>query len=120
MFTKIFSLRGRPVPEGLSLDNPHDRHLKPSRIPRIIQYVGLGLFLLGLVAASVFALTDHWRRATFTLGSSMLWLALLRLTCDSTTLGVLSVRSRRFDCLFASALGGAMMFLSASIDALGS
>ncbi|MCF4005992.1 DUF3017 domain-containing protein [Corynebacterium uropygiale] len=120
MRNKVLSFSAPHLPEGLSLDNPHDRSLRPSRLPRAVQYAGLGLFLLGLLVASVFALTDHWRRATFVLGSSMLWLALLRLTCDSRTLGVLSVRSRRFDCAFAIVTGGAMMFLSASVDALGS
>ncbi|MBZ8176806.1 DUF3017 domain-containing protein [Corynebacterium poyangense] len=113
-------MRLKPIPPGLSLDNPHDRKLPPSRVPRAIQYLGIALFLLGIALASVFALSDHWRRATFTLGASMLWLAVLRLGCDSRNLGVLSVRSRKFDTAFCCCFGGAMVFLSASVDALGS
>lgn len=105
---------------SLSLDNPHDLATKPSPLPRALQWVGLAVFLIGLVIASIFGLTEHWRRATFMLGAAMIWLALLRLTCDSRILGVFAVRSRRFDALFCAALGGVMAFLSASVDALGS
>ncbi len=110
----------RIPPPPPTLDNPHDLGEKPSRLPRALQWVGLGLFLLSLVVASVFAVTEHWRRATFMLGVGMIWLALLRLTCDSRILGVFAVRSRRFDALFCVVVGGMMTFLSASVDALGS
>ncbi|AKK07979.1 DUF3017 domain-containing protein [Corynebacterium testudinoris] len=103
-----------------ALDNPHDLDLPPSRIPRVVQWAGMILFVVGVVVASVFAATEHWRRATFVLGASMLWLALLRLTCDSRVLGVFAVRSRRFDAFFCLLIGGTMAFLSASVDALGS
>lgn len=103
-----------------SLDNPHDLGEKPSSLPRALQWAGLALFLVGLVVASVFAVTEHWRRATFTLGAALIWLAGLRLSCDSRVLGVFAVRSRRFDALFCALLGGTMAFLSASVDALGS
>ncbi|AGF71635.1 DUF3017 domain-containing protein [Corynebacterium halotolerans] len=105
---------------SLSLDNPHDLGTKPSPLPRALQWAGLAAFLVALVVASGFAVTEHWRRATFTLGAAMIWLALLRLTCDSRILGVFAVRSRRFDALFCTVLGGVMVFLSASVDALGS
>ena len=105
---------------SLSLDNPHDLGTKPSPLPRALQWGGLTVFLIGLVVASGFAVTEHWRRATFMLGAAMIWLALLRLTCDSRVLGVFAVRSRRFDALFCAVVGGVMAFLAASVDALGS
>lgn len=68
----------------------------------------------------MFSATEHWRRATFTLGVSMLWLAVMRLTCDSRVIGLVAVRSRRFDVAFTSVLGAAMMWLAWSVDSLGS
>lgn len=103
-----------------ALDNPHDVKLKPSRLPRVIQVAGVVLFLAALLASAGFAVTEHWRRATFTLGAAMLWLALLRVSSDSRILGIFAVRSRRFDTLFSLLLGGGLVFLSASVDALGS
>lgn len=100
--------------------NPHDASEQPSPIPRAIQRVGLAFFLLGLVVASAFALTDHWRRATFVLGAGMVWFAALRQTCNSATLGLLTVRSRRFDVRFALLIGLATMYLSVSVNSLGS
>lgn len=103
-----------------ALDNPHDVRLKPSRLPRAVQIAGVVAFLIALVATAGFAATEHWRRATFTLGAAMIWLALLRLSVDSRILGIFSVRSRRFDTSFSLLLGGGLVFLSASVDALGS
>ncbi|RNE48813.1 DUF3017 domain-containing protein [Corynebacterium alimapuense] len=102
------------------LDNPHDRGLPASKVPRYLQRAGLVLFLAGVVFASGYALTEHWRRATLILGISLIWLTVLRMTCDSRVLGVFSVRSRRFDALFTLLIGGTMTFLAASVDALGS
>lgn len=108
------------APEGLSLDNPHDAGNPPSPLPLWAQRAMVGVFVVGFVASGLFSATEHWRRATFTLGAAMLWLALMRLTCDSRVIGLVAVRSRRFDALFCTALGAAMMFLAGSVDALGS
>lgn len=106
--------------EGLSLDNPHDIGNPPSPLPRKVQLGMVCVFILGFVAAGVWSLTDHWRRATFALGATMLWCALLRLTCDSQVIGLLAVRSKRFDIAFSTGLGAAMVWLAWSVDALGS
>lgn len=74
----------------------------------------------GVVASGVFSATEHWRRATFTLGASMLWLGLMRATCDSRVIGLVAVRSRRFDIAFTTLIGAAMMWLAWSVDSLGS
>lgn len=102
------------------LANPHDRGLAPSRVPATVQKIGVGLFVIGVIAASLFSFTGHWRRATFTLGVAMIYLALLRLTCDSRIMGLLAVRSRRFDAVYCAILGGVMTFLATSVDSLGS
>lgn len=103
-----------------SLSNPHDRGNTPSRLPAWLQWIGVGLFVILVAVSGFWALTEHWRRATFALGVAMLWLAIVRLTCDSDKLGVFAVRSRRFDVALCTVIGGLMAFLSASVDALGS
>ena len=104
----------------LPVSNPHDIHLKPSPLPGWLQWVFIALFCLGVVASGVMSLMQHWRRATFLLGAAMIWLAAVRRTCDSDRVGVFAVRSRRFDMAFSTALGAALVWLSASVDALGS
>lgn len=54
------------------------------------------------------------------LGLALLWLTVVRLTCDSSRVGVLAVRSRRFDATFTGVIGALMAFLAYSVDALGS
>ena len=100
--------------------NPHDKDLEPTPLPVRLQRIGVVLFVLGLVAAAGFLATEHWRRATFTLGCCLLWLAGLRMSCDSAVLGVLAVRSQRFDAAFCLTVGGSMMFLAGTVDSLGS
>ena len=43
----------------------------------------VALFVLGFVVATLFSVTEHWRRATFTLGMAMLWLTCLLYTSDA-------------------------------------
>ncbi|MDO4630816.1 MAG: DUF3017 domain-containing protein [Corynebacterium sp.] len=102
------------------LENPHDVDLKPSKIPLVAQYSMLGLFLLAVVVSGGFAIMEHWRRATFTLGAALVWLAVVRFTCDSKVLSVLAVRSRRFDVAFTTTVGALILFLSGTVDSLGS
>ena len=110
----------RNLTPGLTLDNPHDRGSAPSPLPIAVQRVMVALFVVGFVVSGVYAATEHWRRATFTLGAAMLWLTLMRLTCDSQVIGLVAVRSKRFDAYFTTALGAAMLWLSWSVDSLGS
>lgn len=102
------------------LSNPHDKDLTPSTVPVKLQWVGLVIFVVGMVVSGLFSITEHWRRATFSLGATLVWLSVLRLTCDSQVLGVLAVRSKKFDAVFTALGGAVMLFLSASVDALGS
>lgn len=106
--------------EEQMLANPHDVGLAPSKLSHKVQKAGVILFIVAVVVASIFALTEHWRRATFTLGLSLLYLSALRLSCDSKTMGVLAVRSRKFDAIYTAVVGGIMIFLASSVDALGS
>ncbi|AKK02416.1 DUF3017 domain-containing protein [Corynebacterium epidermidicanis] len=102
------------------LANPHDVGLAPSRLPKQIQFFGLAALAVLLVVALGYFVTEHWRRGTLVFGVAVLWLAVLRLACDSGVLGVLAVRSRRFDFWFTTGLGCAIVYLAVSIDALGS
>ena len=120
MASSRIQLPGTELPDGLTLDNPHDRGAAASPLPVVVQRVMAALFVVGFVLSGVYAATEHWRRATFTLGAAMLWLTVMRLTCDSKVIGLVAVRSRRFDALFTTALGAAMLWLSWSVDALGS
>ncbi len=79
-----------------------------------------GALFVGLGAAAMFLGLERWRRATFTLGATMIWLGLIRQWLPDSLLGVFSVRSRRFDLFFCGLLGAGMIFLSVSVDALGS
>lgn len=106
----------RPDP----LANPHDKDLPASRLPLRLQQLGLAVFGLLIAASVALSLTEHWRRATFAFGVSLMWLAVLRICCDSGVLGVLAVRSRRFDAFYSATLGAIMIFLAVSVDALGS
>lgn len=102
------------------LGNPHDIGLKPSRIPGVVQWIMIAIMGVLVVASGVYSMMEHWRRATFTLGAAMIWLSVVRLTCDSSRVGVLAVRSRKFDAWFCALAGAATLWLSASIDSLGS
>ena len=111
--------RGKTTPP-VSLSNPHDAHLKPSALPPALQWLAIGLFVGAVVVSGFYAVFEHWRRATLLLGGALVWLTVVRLTCDSSRVGVLAVRSRRFDACFTGILGAAMVFMAFSIDALGS
>ena len=109
-----------PAAPPVSLANPHDAHLKPSPLPPVVQWVAIGMVVAAVAVSGIFAVSEHWRRATMLLGGAFMWLAVVRLTCDSSRVGVLAVRSRRFDACFTGILGAAMVFMAFSIDALGS
>lgn len=107
----------REIPQR-AFRNPHDAALVPSRLPRWVQQLGIAGFGLLMVVTVFFFATDHWRRGAVLVGAAMLWLALLRLLCDSQVMGVLAVRSRRFDFLFCTALGASILYLALSVDPL--
>ena len=109
-----------PSQRNISVDNPHDIALRPSPLPGWLQWVFIGGFIVAFLLSGWFALTEHWRRATVLLGGALIWLSVVRLSCDSSRVGVLAVRSRRFDALFTAALGASMVSISAFIDSLGS
>ncbi len=72
-----------------------------------------------VLAALVLVLADRWRRGAFIFGCAALLAAVLRLCLPESRVGTLSVRSRAFDVLALGCVGGAIVFLSLSIDPLG-
>lgn len=74
---------------------------------------------LVVLAALVLVLADRWRRGAFIFGCAALLAAVLRLCLPENRVGTLHVRSRVFDVLALGSVGGAIVFLSLSIDPLG-
>ncbi|PFG27145.1 hypothetical membrane protein [Corynebacterium renale] len=103
-----------------ALANPHSVDQRPSLLPEWAQKLLVVLFVVMVAASGVWAVTEHWRRATTMLGVAMLWLAAARGVCDDRYVGLFSVRSRRFDVAFCTLVGAALTFLGVSVDALGS
>ena len=102
------------------LENPHDASVPPSRLSRPAQWALMSLWLVVVAVAVVFILTSHWRRGIFALGVCSMGLSVLRYLVDSQVMGVLAVRSRRFDAWFTGIVGFVLVFLALSVDALGS
>ncbi|KGM18949.1 DUF3017 domain-containing protein [Corynebacterium auriscanis] len=102
------------------LANPHDRAVPPSPLRASLQrgliygFAGLLIVVFGLIVM------NHWRRGVFILGLALVYLAVIRWLVDSRILGVLAVRSRKFDSIFSATLGLAMMWIALGVESLGS
>lgn len=120
---------GREIAERASRDdlpdpmvNPHSPE-GPARgeaWPERVRWLLYGGLFFGLGAAAVFLGLERWRRATFMLGVTMMYLGVIRQFLPDSLLGVFSVRSMKFDLWFCFLVGGGMVFLASSVDALGS
>lgn len=115
----------RANPEDLPdpKENPHtpdDEPAKGEHWSLRTQYFLFGVLFFGFTAAVVFLGLERWRRATFTLGLTMMYLGVIRQYLPDSMLGIFSVRSRKFDLWFGMLVGGGMVFLASSVDALGS
>ncbi|MEJ6019002.1 DUF3017 domain-containing protein [Corynebacterium sp. H113] len=113
--------RARPEDLPDPKENPHTHEVaRGEHWPARVQYALYGLLFAGFGAFIVFLGLERWRRATFILGITMLYLAGLRQFLPDSLLGIMSVRSRNFDMWFNGCLGIGLVFLSVSVDALGS
>lgn len=79
----------------------------------------MAIMLLGVVAALVLMASDRWRRGAFVLGAVAILGAVLRAALPSTKVGLLVVRSRAFDTVFYALSAVLIIWLSLSVDALG-
>ena len=86
---------------------------------RWIRQIPYFLVLLGVFVAALFVLFDRWRRGTFIFGSALILGAILRAFMPSEKVGMLAVRSKPFDVFTMAGLGGLVIYLSLSIDSLG-
>lgn len=102
------------------LRNPHDATVGPSKLNQTLQMLLVIGFVLVMVVGLAFLIADRWRRGTVTIGTGLLVLAALRWIVDGDILGILSVRSRRFDSLFCLGVGASMLAVALSVDPLGS
>lgn len=103
---------------------PHDanpRRTRRARIswPQVRAQWPLALVITGLVAALVFVAAERWRRGAFVVGVVALGAAVLRTVLSPSRAGLLTVRGRVFDVLFLVLTGAAAIWLSMSIDSLG-
>jgi hypothetical protein len=67
---------------------------------RLLRALPIAVVLALIVAGLVLALLDHWRKGSAALAGAAGLAALLRLVLPARLVGVLAVRSRRFDVLF--------------------
>lgn len=75
--------------------------------------------LVVIVGALILVLADRWRRGSFVLGIATILAAGFRLCLPENQVGLLAVRGRAFDVSALALVGGAIVFLSSSIDPLG-
>lgn len=75
--------------------------------------------LVVIAGALVLVVADRWRRGSFVLGIATILAAGFRLCLPENRVGLLAVRGRSFDVSALALVGGAIVFLSSSIDPLG-
>ncbi|WP_010119899.1 DUF3017 domain-containing protein [Corynebacterium nuruki] len=109
-----------PAERRRMLDNPHDVDVRPSGWPQWFQMLIVVVFLVAVAAGVVSIFAEHWRRGIVSLGAGMVWLGMARWVVDSRIMGVLAVRSRKFDSAFCIIVGGLLLLISLQVDALGS
>jgi hypothetical protein len=71
-------------------------------ITAVLLVLGVGLLLVA---------TDHWRRGATVLGAAAFLAGVLRLVVPERFIGVLAVRSKAFDVIFAFVLAAGFGFL---------
>lgn len=101
------------------------RHRAPIRRPprfslqRLRAEWPLAIVLAGIVASLLLMVFDRWRRGAFAIGIVALLAAVLRAALPHTKAGLLIVRSKAFDVAFLAIVGVLIVWLSLSVDALG-
>lgn len=102
-----------------------EHHRKAVRRPQRFSLAGLRtewplvLMLCGIVASLLLMIFDRWRRGAFAIGVVALLAALLRVLLPEHRIGLLAVRARWFDIASFTVAGVLIIWLSLSVDALG-
>lgn len=79
----------------------------------------LVLVLTGIVAAVMLMVFDRWRRGAFAIGIVALAAVALRAVLPEHRIGLLAIRSRWFDMACYALTGAVIIWLSLSVDSLG-
>ena len=97
------------------------RRTRRARIswPQVRAQWPLALVIVGLMAAMALVAAERWRRGAFLVGAVALGAAVLRMLLPQSRAGLLTVRGRVFDVVFLVVTGGVAIWLSVSIDSLG-
>mgnify|MGYP002652369596 CR=1 FL=1 len=102
------------MPDSGASDKPQNR---------ITRYVYCHLPMVAVLAviavAVLFVLSDRWRRGAVVFGVATLLAGGFRAIFSDDSVGLLAVRSRRFDTAALLAVGTLIVALAASIDPLG-
>lgn len=113
---------GDPAAQALP---PIERQRRPARRPprfsaqRMRAEWPLIVVLVGVVVSLLLMIFDRWRRGAFAIGVVALLACLLRAVLPETRIGLLAVRSRWFDLGFYALCGIGIIWLSLSVDSLG-
>jgi hypothetical protein len=89
------------------------------RIRWILVQIPFLLVAALIVVAFVFVIVDRWRRGAFVFGAASLLASVLRALLPSSRVGLLQVRGRFADVVATAVAGGIIIWMAASIDALG-
>ncbi|MFT3714635.1 MAG: DUF3017 domain-containing protein [Gordonia sp. (in: high G+C Gram-positive bacteria)] len=96
-----------------------ERITRARRRFRIIRQIPYFVVLAVVAVAAILVLMDRWRRGTFVFGSALILGAIFRAVMPAERVGLLAVRSRAFDVTTMAGLGMLVIWLSTSIDSLG-
>jgi hypothetical protein len=82
---------------------------------RAVRVIPIAAVALVVVAGLVLAVLGHWRRGTVALAGATALAAVLRAAVPTRFVGVLAVRSRRFDVVFLAAVTGLLIAMALTI-----
>ena len=98
---------------------PRRTRRKRIRLSDVVAQWPLLILLAGVLVTLGFVMVDRWRRAALLLAVVAFVAAAMRAVLPDSTTGLVRVRGRGFDVAFLLALGGGILWLALSIDALG-
>lgn len=95
------------------------RAFSREHLNRVIAHIPLAIIAAFLLLALILVISDRWRRGAFVIGVATLLAAWFRLILPEIQAGLLVVRSRPFDVAALAAMGATILWLTLSIDPLG-
>lgn len=102
--------------ETISTGEPGTR----TRAARFLRcHLPMVVVVLVIAIAIAFVAWDRWRRGALFFGGATLLAAIFRLCLPTDRVGLLAVRSKRFDVAALALLGSAIVFIAATINTLG-